>query len=206
MSSHEGGLSDIGSTDSTTTPNNGSSNLSSWKKLIDVSIAKSRKIRGSNYVQIATVDEATMEPRCRTVVFRGFQNLPSDNRLVVPMGDGTSCVMKMITDSRSNKVRESAACEMVWWFAKSSEQYRIRGELAYVGSSGRFATDGDKGLVSARLEQWGNLSDAAREQFFWKVPGIDFSGDSLARAGRRTRPGRQIAATSRELFADVLAS
>jgi hypothetical protein len=76
-------------------------------------------------VQIATVDETTMEPRCRTVVFRGFQNLPSEHPMARTMDDGASCVLKMITDKRSNKVRESTDCEMVWWFSKSSEQYRI---------------------------------------------------------------------------------
>lgn len=40
-----------------------------WRERIEVSIAKSRKIRGGNYVQLATVDEDG-HPRCRTVVFR----------------------------------------------------------------------------------------------------------------------------------------
>ena len=73
-----------------------------WKSRIDISIAKSRKIRGSNYVQISTVDHATMEPRCRTVVFRGFmKNVP----LLHPTTMYGDCVMKMITDVRSNKVK-----------------------------------------------------------------------------------------------------
>ena len=42
-----------------------------WRERIDASIARSRKVRGGNYVQIATVDEAGL-PRCRTVVFRGW--------------------------------------------------------------------------------------------------------------------------------------
>jgi hypothetical protein len=93
-----------------------------WKSRIDISIAKSRKIRGSNYVQISTVDHTTMEPRCRTVVFRGFmKDVPTKNR--IEYGD---CVMKMITDLRSNKVKELESfynaddlernnVEMVWW-------------------------------------------------------------------------------------------
>jgi hypothetical protein len=93
-----------------------------WKSRIDKSIAKSRKIRGSNYVQISTVDHTTMEPRCRTVVFRGFmKDAPMKNQ--VEYGD---CVMKMITDLRSNKVKELESfynkddlernnVEMVWW-------------------------------------------------------------------------------------------
>jgi pyridoxamine 5'-phosphate oxidase len=184
MSSQGVGLSDIGGCDDgIVVPPFDNTHLSSWKQLIDVSIAKSRKIRGSNFVQIATVDEATMEPRCRTVVFRGFQNLPSEHPLAREMGDGASCVMKMITDNRSNKVRESTACEMVWWFSKSSEQYRIRGKLAFVGAGE------DKILTSTRKEQWGNLSDPAREQFYWQSSGIDFSGVSIVPAGGRDEEG-----------------
>lgn len=91
-----------------------------WKSRIDVSIAKSRKIRGSNYVQISTVDHTTMEPRCRTVVFRGFM-------MGVPINSSGygDVVMKMITDIRSGKVNELKGfhekggdrnnVEMVWW-------------------------------------------------------------------------------------------
>ena len=37
-----------------------------WRERITSSIARSRKIRGGNYVQLATVD-ANNAPRCRTV-------------------------------------------------------------------------------------------------------------------------------------------
>ena len=82
-------------------------NIESWLKRIDSSIARSRKIKGGNYVQIATVDSNGL-PRCRTVVFRGLVNLP--NNMIA---------MKMITDMRSEKVDQianSPACELVWWF------------------------------------------------------------------------------------------
>ena len=100
----------------------------SWRELIEISSAKSRKIRGSNYVQLATVDPETNAPRCRCVVFRGFQKLP-ENHPCSNQFLGMSCVMRMITDARSQKVRESRAAELLWWFPKSSEQYRVRGSL-----------------------------------------------------------------------------
>jgi hypothetical protein len=111
----------------------GDNDVINWKARIDISIAKSRKIRGSNYVQISTVDHTTMEPRCRTVVFRGFlKNVPLDSvfdGLSESSGAATTygdCVMKMITDTRSNKVKELESfhgtgniggnnVEMVWW-------------------------------------------------------------------------------------------
>ena len=64
-----------------------------WKAWLDKSIKKSRRIKGGNYVQIATVEkcpdeEGVWKPRCRTVVFRGFTS------------DEQSIGMKMVTDSR----------------------------------------------------------------------------------------------------------
>ena len=165
-----------------------SSSNRSWKSRMDESIGKSRKTRGSNYVQISTVADG--EPRCRTVVFRGFQKLPPDHGWSREC-DSTSCVMKMITDNRSNKVSEASQqskAEMVWWFAKTKEQYRIRGDLRFVGG-GVFDMDSDNVLASARKEQWGNLSDPAREQFFWQEPGIPYSGPSDVPAGGRDEDG-----------------
>jgi pyridoxamine 5'-phosphate oxidase len=55
--------------------------------------------------------------------------------------------------------------------------------LAFVGAGE------DKILTSTRKEQWGNLSDPVREQFYWQSPGIDFSGDSIVPAGGRDEEG-----------------
>ena len=130
-----------------------------WKENIKRSIGKSRKVRGGNYVQIATVD-ANNNPTNRTVVFRGW----------LPLNNGKEA-MKMITDSRSEKVKHiqlNNKCEMVWWFSKSSEQYRIFGELETIGEENT-----NQDLLIARKQQWGNLSDSAREQFYWTTPGIE---------------------------------
>jgi len=91
--------------------------LPDWKERINVSIARSRKIRRSNYVQILTIDVGVMEPQCRMVVFRGFLKgvVPSAAISDALLGGKTSgyvgddapdgggyygdCVMQMITDS-----------------------------------------------------------------------------------------------------------
>jgi pyridoxamine 5'-phosphate oxidase len=75
----------------------------SWLNRIEASIARSRKVKGGNYVQIATVDGEGL-PHCRTVVFRGF--------LTYTEGDTANLAMKMITDSRSDKVQQIGACEV----------------------------------------------------------------------------------------------
>ena len=156
--------------------------LSTWRENITRSIAKSRKVRGSNYVQIATVDSDN-KPRNRTVVFRGFI---SDSKT------GHEA-FKMITDARSHKVKNivdhTSWCEMVWWFSKTSEQYRILGKLKLVRESDR-----DEQLLQARKQQWGNLSDAAREQFFWEQPGDTYSGEetekNVPKGGRNIETNR----------------
>lgn len=147
-SSAREGLSDIGQSAKSNDKGDGGdvSGIPNWKERIDVSIAKSRKIRGSNYVQISTIDYETMEPRCRTVVFRGFLKGVPFGAVKGVLGSGVdgleeafdnerkgdsesyNCVMKMITDVRSNKVQElelfhemksggknANTVEMVWW-------------------------------------------------------------------------------------------
>jgi hypothetical protein len=142
----------------------------SWRSLLEVSIAKSRKIRGSNYVQIATVEEG--EPRCRTIVFRGFLKVPEDHKIYNVVDDQT-CLMKMCTHLKSKKVAQNSdqpIAEMVWWFPKTSEQYRIRGPLLLIGKDSE-----DRNLEIARKELWGNLTDPSRESFFGEVvPGDAF--------------------------------
>jgi pyridoxamine 5'-phosphate oxidase len=193
MSSDAAGLTDIGGIAEVELKGGDTNANISWKARIDTSIARSRKIRGSNFVQISTVSNG--EPRCRTVVFRGFQKVPSEHPIATEC-DGMSCVMKMITDNRSNKVSEAAVqpcAEIVWWFSKTSEQYRIRGDLSFVGG-GDFDSDVDKVLAAARKEQWGNLSDPAREQFFWQEPGIDYNGESIVPLGGRDAEGNLLEA------------
>ncbi len=210
------GLSEIGSSTNADNTNNideSTSPISSWRDKIEISIAKSRKIKGGNYVQIATVDPTTLEPRCRTIVFRGFlKSDPSekkadsrgDDHLVLP------CIMKMITDRRSNKFQEVTSreatataatesngtkinsAEMVWWFSKSSEQYRIRGQLKFVG-----ADETNPYLLQSRKEQWGNLSDMAREQFYWQDPGLTYDNMHMTAtipAGGRDEDGKVLPA------------
>ena len=88
--------------------------------------------------------------------------------------------LKMGTDARSSKVmHEGEHCELCWWFGRTSEQFRVRGRLQYVGAGERPAgVDADEWafLSGQRTEQWGKMRDAARAQFFWDSPGAVFSG------------------------------
>lgn len=78
----------------------------------------------------------------------------------------------MCTDLRSKKVsqnQEQPVAEIVWWFPKTSEQYRFRGQMILVGEE---TANEEKDLAIARKELWGNLSDPARESFLGSiVPG-----------------------------------
>lgn len=154
-----------------------------WLERIKPSIAKSRKIKGGNYVQLATIetDRTTDQsfPTCRTVVFRGFMPLPyspSTSSTSTPIGQ---IAMKMITDARSEKVQHLISnphSELVWWFPQSSEQYRIHGTIVLIGPDGPLSESMANaslggGLVAERSSMWRQLSDAARTQFHWPQPG-----------------------------------
>jgi pyridoxamine 5'-phosphate oxidase len=178
---------------------------SSWRSLLETTIAKTRKIRGSNYVQVSTVTE-TGEPRCRTVVFRGFVKFPTEHAWNNDCG-ALSCGMKLCTDARSQKVAQTAhqsIAELVWWFPTTSEQYRIRGTLRCVGeggedclhnnteSSSSSLKDQDKLFLERERKQlWGNLSDPARESFLQDpaiVPGEVYAESEAQQASLQSPP------------------
>lgn len=128
----------------------------------------------------------------------------------------------MITDGRSQKVKHvtrNSAAELVWWFSKTSEQYRVAGDIIFVGSPPRTPAEAEgTGTTAAsvvgvstasaagvslhltpetqlklqqhRKQQWGNLRDSGREQFYWQQPGIDFGGKPVVPAGGRGEDGK----------------
>ena len=106
----------------------------------------------------------------RTVVFRGW------------LWD--TCTLTFVTDLRSAKADEiahSAHGEACWYFAKARDQFRIEGSLALVS-----ATEADAKLARARTAAWTNLSDGAREQFFWPTPGAPVAEQGGAEPGDGT--------------------
>lgn len=154
-----------------------------WRARLDQAIGRSKKERGSNYVQIATVDEGG-SPHCRSVVMRGFETAAGE------CGD----VLRMLTDTRTDKIAHTIArpeCELHWWFGKSSEQFRISGRLEIVHDNPslpeRFAPERlalvgpsaaqREALMAARKQQWGNLSDNSREGFFSPTPGTPLGAE-----------------------------
>ncbi|KAL7567317.1 hypothetical protein ACA910_015691 [Epithemia clementina (nom. ined.)] len=158
----------------------------SWRSRLEQSMSVTRSIRGSNYVQLATVHHETGEPRCRTVVMRGFVTVPEHHAWFNVCDNNYSCLLQMCTDARSNKVQEqpqgntSTTAELVWWFPSRKEQYRIRGALHFVGADKTttatattattpplvFETNEDEIFAKARLDLWAKLSDPARESFY----------------------------------------
>lgn len=108
-------------------------------------------------MQLATVQqrENLIRPHVRWVVFRGF--LPA------------TTTIKIITDSRSEKcvdLTTNPFAELSWYFVASREQFRLAGQMQLVT-----AAETDAPLAQARLEQWNALSDNARVQFWWPMPG-----------------------------------
>ena len=117
----------------------------------------------------------------KPLVLRRFANVSSSPHCTT--SPGTLCShSKSVTGACAPchpcicpQIGKNNAGEMVWWFFKSSEQYRVSGTLQVVGP-----TDPDVDLDIARMQQWSKLTDAAREQFYWldaDVPGRKSKAD-----------------------------
>merc|ERR1712232_548477 len=131
------------------------------------------------------------EPRCRTVVFRGFLDLPDNHAQYCVAADNIqqSCVLQMFTDARSAKVVNQAnTTEVVWWFPRTNEQFRIRGKLSFVGEGKSMNINNDNTstdvedeevLRKARIQLWQKLSKSARDSFFIpKIPGYEYQEEN----------------------------
>ncbi len=145
-----------------------------WRQRLARSLHVNRSQAQSKYFQVASVSKDGL-PKNRTMVFRGF--VPDSLNLL------------SVTDIRSDKVIDWKVStpkkfEICWYFAGSREQYRVAGHVSLVSSAlihdanprspqRNTAYFSDKFL----REQWQNLSDAAKAQFFWPTPRAPFEAD-----------------------------
>ncbi|MGB3136917.1 MAG: Npun_F5749 family FMN-dependent PPOX-type flavoprotein [Nodosilinea sp.] len=125
--------------------------LAPWRSPLARALHRNRSRPYSRYFQLATVT-AEGRPANRTVVFRDV--LPNTNTLTV------------VTDQRSAKVANIAAypwAEACWYFTHTREQFRLAGPAQVV-------TAADSILSEARQNAWQDLSNNARQQFYWPHP------------------------------------
>jgi len=93
----------------------------------DVAAAAARnKEPFDKYVQLGTVT-AEGKPAVRTVVFRGF--LQSRTSADDSIYKGSKETLTFITDTRSNKMKESRHAEVCWYLSGTREQFRLSGQL-----------------------------------------------------------------------------
>ena len=126
--------------------------LAPWRSPLSRALHRNRSRPYSRYFQLATVTAAG-HPANRTVVFRNF--LPDTNTLTI------------VTDQRSAKVADVAAhpwAEACWYFTETREQFRLSGPLQVVGAIA------SADLAKQRQTVWNDLSDNARQQFYWPHP------------------------------------
>ena len=126
--------------------------LAPWRTSLQRALHRNRSQVFSRYFQLATISEQGF-PRNRTVVFRGF--LADSNQI------------KIVTDTRSQKfghLQHNPHAEICWYFAKTREQFRIRGKIELV-------PENNHEFNQLRAQTWQNLSDSAKEQFLWAYPG-----------------------------------
>ena len=122
-------------------------NLPEWRLSIKSSNNKEGKSVSKRWVQIATTSKDNL-PRLRTVVFRGWSEVNS---------------MLIYTDRRSEKIKDiniNNNVELLWLFAKSKSQYRLKGEAYEIKENIRF---------------WNNLSENSKTTWFWPNPGEKLS-------------------------------
>ena len=130
---------------------------------------RDRKGGTRKQVQLATVDPATGRPAVRTIIFRGF--LP-DELSKCNVGEGESCLMTFVTDSRAEKVRHiretkgPAPVEVCWWLHEAGVQFRISGDAVLA-----CADSAEPHLRHACQMVWDRLSDSTRSTFAWPHPG-----------------------------------
>ncbi len=137
--------------------------LAPWRSLITHALYRNRSLPSARYLQLATLGLDGF-PRNRTVVFRGFRE--DTNQL------------QMVTDNRSEKYQQilkQPVGEICWYFPKTREQFRLRGQLLLVSDHTT-----DSNLSKARCLAWQELSDAARIQFAWPIPKQPLSKDKNA--------------------------
>ena len=75
--------------------------------------------------------------------------------------------MRFVTDARSAKAAQLGIGEVCWWFAKTNEQFRVRGTLELVTDA---SAPPGSGAQRARHAAWEAMRDGAREQFWWPTP------------------------------------
>ena len=128
--------------------------LAPWRTPLARALHLNRSLPYARYFQLATV-RANGRPANRTVVFRSF--VPETNQLIV------------ISDRRSQKteqIQQQSWAEICWYFPKTREQFRLSGSLVVVESR---STNAEHQKLFQQT--WQNLSDSAREQFYWPTPG-----------------------------------
>jgi PPOX class probable FMN-dependent enzyme len=131
-----------------------------WREQLKRAIRENRRDAHNRYLQFATLG-LDGKPRVRMVVFRGFS--PSEASFFI------------ITDARSEKVKELAHCpdvEVSWYFTQTREQFRLR--------CGTVVHSHNADVELHRDALWKGLSEAAKAQFFWPEPGLSSGeGQSL---------------------------
>ena len=142
------------------------SGLAPWRSHLAHALHAHRHQPESRYLQLATVN-VHHRPTNRTVVFRGFWQETN--------------WLKFITDTRSQKfahIQHQPWAEACWYFPKTREQFRIAGKLHIIvapdltssQSPDQLTDIAHERLIASRVQQWRELSVAARLQFAWPTP------------------------------------
>ncbi|MDO6692160.1 pyridoxamine 5'-phosphate oxidase family protein [Aliiglaciecola sp. 3_MG-2023] len=143
-----------------------------WLKKLQGVLNDNQALPESKYLQLATINHKN-QPEVRTVVFRGF--LETTGSLLIH------------TDIRSKKIQDIAAnnhAQICWYFSQSREQFRFTGSIQVITAQSK--------QQSLRLQHWQQLSESAKQSYFWDTPGeilaLDDEFQSHANQSNPTQP------------------
>tara|TARA_Y100001970_G_C13935342_1_gene700393 strand:+ start:116 stop:661 length:546 start_codon:yes stop_codon:yes gene_type:complete len=126
-------------------------NLPQWRQELKSSQKKEGRSPLSRWIQIATISK-NMQPRVRTVVFRGWLN---NNSMII------------YTDKRSEKIKDLKTnndVEILWLFLKSKSQFRLKGTIHVINDNDIY---------------WNKLSKKSKSTWFWPEPGKSLDYESI---------------------------
>jgi len=135
-----------------------------WKRAINKAVNDTEK-PAATWFQLATIDQSTLQPRNRTVVFRGWLS-----ELAEEGKHGTDICFT--ADSRHKKASEAGACEVCWYLSGTRDQFRLQGRLEFHNKEVEpGGASESSGLALARYKAWNSMGKGTAAGHLGPPPG-----------------------------------
>lgn len=123
--------------------------MAEWIDVLSKSLADEYGTDKPRVCTMATVDK-NGHPRARSVVCRRISP------------DGSIWIVSDGRSEKSEQLKATPQCELVFWLPTSREQFRVQGSVKVLD---------ERSKEAVRVELWKELTDQSRALFFWPSPG-----------------------------------